>query len=1075
MKRKILSLLSALLLMGVCTVTAQSLSVSGVVTDVSDGNPIPGVSVMVKGSSKGTVTDANGKYVVNTSQGKTLVFKYIGMEKQEVIVQKNVINVQMKTDTRMLSEVVAIGYGTARKSDLSGASTSLTVEKLKGSVITNLDQALQGRVAGVTAVYTSGQPGSSVSIRVRGQNTINSNAEPLYVIDGVPVYVREYSGAEYGLGDALGNGTTSTISPLSTINPADILSMEILKDASATAIYGSRGSNGVVLITTKRGNKGEAKFSYEGLYGVQRQAKRMEVMDLKEFAEYSNEIASETSGRDMRDEFRDPSLLGHGTNWQDAVFQIAPMQSHTVSASGGTEAVRYFVAGSYMDQDGTVIGTTFNRSSFRANLDAQMKKWLKLGMNFSYSKTHERLGLADSDEGIINTALLSTPDVPIYDLEGHYTSVSREGVASRINPIAKALDEDNLLDRNNLLGNIYLDINLMQGLVLHSEYATSLGGSKAERFRPTATYGTWKRTINSDAWQTNSDNYWQLKNYLTYNKEFGLHKATLMLGQETSESSYEYQSITATNLPDNSVHSPQLGTDPVITSGMGSWAMVSAFARGSWNYADKYYATYTFRRDGSSNFGPKNRWAPFHSMAVSWRMSNEDFWGSIKETINDAKLRFGWGQTGNQSIGSYLWGASISNMDTGLGEGYRQSRIANPYIQWETQEQYNLGLDLSVLNKRIDLTLDLYKKMSKDMLMQAQLPSYMGTRGNVSSALAAPYGNYGTIENRGLEISLNTHNFQGNFLWDTEAQLSFNKNKLIALDGTDNAAIEGYGQWSDVVSRTEIGESMYNFYGYVTDGIYQDKEDIENSPAVLADGKYSRTGTVYPGDIKFKDISGPDGKPDGVISEYDRTNIGSPMPKFTFGLNNTFRYKNFDLNVFVNGSYGNKVFNYMSRNLSNMESLWNNQLSVVNRRAKLVAIDETITYPRVNSTGNTIYNWFDDIDNVRVSNSGTNVPRAIQQNPNDNDRISDRYIEDGSYLRIKNIVFGYNVPANMLRKYNIEALRVYTNIQNLLTWTKYSGFDPEIGASPASPNVYGLDNGRYPSPQVYSFGFNLTF
>lgn len=1078
MKRKIF-FLSALLLFGVSLVSAQqNLSVSGVVTDASDGSPLIGVTVAVKGTTNGTATDVNGKYTISAPQGSTLVYSYIGMIKQELVARNNLLNVKMVADSKMLSEVVAIGYGTMKKSDLSGASVSVGTEKLKASIITNLDQALQGRAAGVTAVYTSGRPGSSVSIRVRGQNTINSNAEPLYVIDGIPVQSKNYSGHDYGLGDALGNGTTSVISPLSTINPSDILSMEILKDASATAIYGSRASNGVILITTKRGQTGEAKFTYEGMYAVQRQAQRLDVMNLKEFAAYSNSIASETAGREERDEFRDPSLLGNGTNWQDAVFQTAPMQQHTLNASGGTDVVKYFVSGSYLGQEGTIIGSNFNRVSFRTNLEAKLKKWMKLGVNLTYAQTNERLGLADSDEGIINIALLSTPDVPIYDMEGNYTSVSREGVASKINPIAKALEEDNILDRTSLIGNVFFDISFMPELVLHTEFATDLGGSKAERFRPTAQYGTWKRTINSDAIQRNNNLFWQVKNYLTYTKKVGLSDISAMLGQEASESNWEYMSISATGLPDNTIHNPSLGTDPVINSGFGSSSLASYFARGTYNYNDKYYATYTFRYDGSSNFGPMNRWAPFHAGAISWRISSEDFMASLNPAISNAKLRIGWGQTGNQNIGGYRWGSSISKMETGLGLGYRQSNIANPFVKWETQEQLNIGLDLGLLDNRLELVLDVYNKVSRDMLMSLQLPSYMGTRGNPSSALAAPSGNYGTISNKGLEITLTSHNLKGKLTWDTDLQLSFNKNRLDALDGTDNAAIEGYGQWSDVVSRTEIGQPLYSFYGYKTDGIYDDLDEILSGPTPdsnPADGKsYSRTNTVYPGDIKYVDVSGPEGVPDGKIDVNDRTNIGSPMPKFTFGFNNTVKYKNFDLNLFINGTYGNKVLNYMARNLSNMESMWNNQLSIVTERARLQAIDENITYPRVNSTGNTIYNWFDDIDNVRAT-SGNGQPRAIQQDPNDNTRLSDRYIEDGSYLRIKNISLGYTVPAKLLKKLNIETLRVYTNIQNLLTLTKYTGFDPEIGASPASSNVYGLDNGRYPSPQVYSFGLNITF
>lgn len=488
--------------------------------------------------------------------------------------------------------------------------------------------------------------------------------------------------------------------------------------------------------------------------------------------------------------------------------------------------------------------------------------------------------------------------------------------------------------------------------------------------------------------------------------------------------------------------------------------------------------TYTYRYDGSSNFGPKNRWAGFHSAAASWRFSNEKFFQSLLPVINNGKIRVGWGQTGNSNIGGYMWGAAISRMPSGLGLGYRQSNLANPYIKWETQEQWNLGVDLNFLNDRIALVVDLYDKTSSDMLMPLQLPSYMGTRGNGSSALASPRGNYGTINNKGLEFTINSRNLKGIFEWDTEFQMSFNKNKLVALDGTDAVQIEGYGQWSDVVTLSKIGEPLYSFYGYAADGVYKDLEDLQSSPQAEkypANGVFNRWNTTWVGDLKFKDVSGPDGNPDGKIDTYDRVNIGSPMPKFTYGLNNTFRYKNMDLTIFINGTYGNKIFNYMAMELSGMTSIWNNQLRVVTDRAHMEPIDPNKVYPITDSGNNTIWNWFDDITNVRVTNPDTKVPRAMYNDPNDNNRISDRYIEDGSYLRVKNITFGYNLPKNVIKKMSLENIRVYANIQNLLTFSKYSGYDPEVGASTASSYVYGLDNGRYPSPQIYSFGINLSF
>lgn len=1057
---------------------AQPRRISGTILDSKDKSAMIGANIMEKGTSNGTITDINGKFSLNVSSSNSiLVISSIGYTTLEVNVGNNsVLNLEMDEDTELLEEVVVIGYGTMKKSDISGASVSVSEDAIKGSVITNLDQALQGRASGVSSVMTSGAPGSSSSIRIRGQATINANAEPLYVIDGVIIQGGGSSGASLGLGDALGNSPTSTISPLSTINPSDILSMEILKDASATAIYGAQGANGVVLITTKRGQAGEAKFSYEGLFGLQRQAGRLDMMNLREFAEFSNSVSDETNALDSRSEFQDPSLLGAGTNWQNAIFRNAPMHQHQLSAQGGSDAIRYYISGSFLNQDGTIIGTTFKRTSFRVNLDSQLKKWLKLGVSAMYSNTDERLGLADSEEGIVNYSLLTPPDIPIYDLDGGYASVIREGY-TRINPIAMALDEDILLERNKLNGSIFADITPLKNLVLHTELGFDIGGSRAERFEPAVRYGNWSRDKNMSSIQRNNNNFWQLKNYLTYTGQKDKHDYSLMLGQELWESQYEFQSISTTDLPSNDIHNPSLGKDPQINSGFGSSSMASFFGRATYNYDNRYMGTYTYRQDGSSNFGPENRWAGFNAFAVSWRFTNEEFFESATNILSDGKLRIGWGQTGNSNIGGYRWGASITRMPSGLGLGYRQSNIANPYIQWETQEQWNLGLDLSFLQNRIGLVVDLYDKTSNDMLMQLQLPSYMGTRGNVSSALSAPYGNYGAINNKGFEFTITTHNLTGRLTWDTQFQMSFNKNKLVALDGTDSGHIEGYGQWSDVVTITNIGEPLYNFYGYKVAGVYKDFEDINNSPKPAkypTNGVFNRANTVWPGDLKYEDISGPDGKPDGIIDTYDRTNIGSPMPKFTFGMTNTFKYQNLDLSIFINGSYGNKIFNYMDMNLSGMTSIWNNQLEKVTKRARLEPIDANKTYP-VNVNGVTVNNWYEDVTNVEVSNIGATIPRAIANDPNDNNRISDRYIEDGSYLRIKNITLGYTIPAHITRKLLIENMRVYTNIQNLYTFTKYTGYDPEIGASTSNANVYGLDNGRYPSPQNYTVGLNITF
>ena len=1056
---------------------AQNVNISGTVTDANTGEEVIGATVKVKGAEGGTITDAMGNYKMSVMPGATIEVSYVGYQTKQIkVTTGGQLDIQIAEDVNMLEQVVVVGYGTMKKSDISGASVSLGESAVKGSIITSLDQSLQGRAAGVTAVTTSGAPGSSSSIRVRGTATINANAEPLYVIDGVPIQSGGKSGADYGLGDALGNGTNSTISPLSTIDPSDIVSMEILKDASATAIYGAQGANGVVLITTKRGKAGDAKFNYNGMFALNRQAKRLDLMNLREYAEYYNSYAAVGEAQ-YTGALSDPSLLGKGTNWQDAVFQTALQHSHQVSAQGGSDKIQYYVSGSYMDQEGTIIGSEFKRMSFRTNLDAQLKKWLKMSVSVTYSDTKDDLKLADSDEGLIGYSLTTIPSIPIYNIDGTYSSVSQEGYTNP-NPIAMAMMDDILLKRQKLNGNVYFEVTPIQNLVWHTELGFDFGWNRAETYEPMVDLGTWKRASNESRIQKNSSTFWQLKNYLTYSRTFGKHSATAMIGQECWESKYDYTSIYNTGLPSDEVHNPSLGTGtPQIGAGFGSSSMASFFTRWTYSYDNRYNATYTYRYDGSSNFGPNKRWAGFHSFAASWRFSNENFIESwAGKWLSNGKLRVGWGQTGNASIGGYKWGSPLSRMETALGMSYRPAQIANKDIKWESQEQWNIGLDLGFLNDRINLTVDWYNKESRDMLMQMQLPSYMGTSGNGSSALAAPWGNFGHIRNTGVEITLNTHPLVGKFQWDSELQFSINRNKLVALsDGSDTGQLIGYGQWTDVVSRTLVGESLFNFYGYVCDGVYTSLEDIESSPkpsAYPSNGVFTKNSTVYVGDIKYKDLNG-----DGVIDEKDRTNIGSPLPKWTFGWNNTFRWNNFDLNIFINGSIGNKVGNYLKMKMTHMNSTWTNQLVDVNNRAILEPIDPNKDYSGGidRGDGQLIYNWYDDIHNVRLKNPETTMPRASINDPNDNDRWSDRYIEDGSYIRLKNIALGYNLPKKLIQKWGLESLRLSCNIQNLLTITKYDGYDPEIGASTQSPNVMGLDNARYPSPTTYSFGLNVSF
>ena len=1094
--RKTALLVGAFSLMGLCYSpkayaadavqdVQQAKKITGTVVDAT--GPVIGASVVVKGTSNGVATDYDGNFSLNASPGQTLVVSYIGYLNKEVRITANQTNyeITIEEDKQMLDEVVVVGYGTMKKSDLSGSSSSINEQSLKGTVITSLDQSLQGRATGVAAVTTSGAPGSASSIRVRGIGSINANQEPLYVIDGVIIQGGGQSGSDFGLADRLGNGKVSTISPLSTLNPSDIVSMEILKDASATAIYGAQGANGVVMITTKRGKAGEAKFNYDGMLAVNRQIKRLDMMNLREYAEYYQDFVDNgwITKSMANQNYSDPSILGNGTNWQDAIFQTAIQHQHQVSAQGGTDKVQYYVSGNFMNQEGTIIGSNFRRYSVRANLDAQLKSWLKLGMSTTFSTTNDDLKRADGTEGIINYSLTTLPDIPIYDVFGNYYAEVREGYTNP-NPVALANMNQYTLERRKLTGNIFAEVSFLKNLVWHAEIGYDISGSNAETWEPSVDLGGWQKPGNQDHWQSNTNKYWQLKNYLTYTGVIGKHNFTAMLGQECWESIWKYQSITGQNLPRNDVQNPSLveKTDKDFSSGFGSASMASFFTRETYNYDERYYATYTFRYDGSSNFGPNNRWAGFHSFAASWRFTNEAFMKN-QSILSNGKIRVGWGQTGNANIGAYRWGVALGVMPSILGQSYRPTGLPNESIQWETQQQIDLGLDLGFFNNRLNLTIDWYRKESKDMLMGMQLPSYLGTQGNPSSALASPAGNFGTMRNTGLEIELKATPVKtNNFSWDTDLQFSFNKNKLVALQGTTAGSLIGYGQWSDVVAVSSVGRSMYDFFGYEVEGVYKDFDDILSSPVnllILGATKdengvwryeanpqlYSKSNTVWPGDLKFKDVDG-----NGYIDENDRTYIGSPLPKFTFGFNNTFNYKNFDLTIFINGSVGNKVMNYTSIPLTSMRSSWNNQIQEkIADRAQLAAIDPSKVYEDGSM-------WYDDISNVYVTNPDTQTPRVAIGNTY-NQNISSRYIKDGSYVRLKNISLGYTFPKKLVKKMYLENLRLYCNLQNVVTITGYDGYDPEVGASTTDANgyVFGLDNGRYPSPFTCTFGINISF
>ncbi len=1067
---RLMLLVTVLLGLQVPDAWAQAVRITGKVTSAADNQGIPGASVVVKGTTAGTTTNAGGEFTLDAATDAVLVISYIGYTTEEVpVAGKSRIDVTLAEDIKALSEVVVIGYGAVKKSDLTGSVASVKGETLNQSLTSGVDQALIGRVAGITAIQTSGQPGSSVSIRIRGTSSINGNLEPLYVIDGVPVSGNNGNVYEMGLGP-VGGGGKPTYSPLSGLNPNDIESVEVLKDASATAIYGNRGSNGVVIITTKRGKAGEAKISYEGYYGLQELPRRLDVMNLREFAAYQNSIQSETQGAVLKPEFADPSLLGEGTDWQDEIFRVAPMNSHQLTVTGGSEKNRYALTGGYFNQKGIVLGSGFDRYSFRLNLDSEIRKWIKVGNSFAVSRTDEQLQLFDQTGGVIQTALKMVPDVPARNFDGTFNS-GQEGQGAMLSPLAMVSDRENYLKRTQLLGNVFADIQILPSLTFRTEFGGNVDFNSAGTWTPSYDYGpSVKSDVNTVTKQNNTYYGWTFKNYLTFNKSFNkVHNLTVMGGQEANEWGYQNLAGGSSNLPTNSIHQISLGNPATYQSGsaQGSSALSSYFGRVNYNFNEKYYTTFTYRADGSSNFGPGRKWGYFPSVALAYRISSEPFMAGIQSVVSDVKLRAGWGQTGNAGRNGYLYGAPLSLLPTNLGPGYRQDKHGNLLVTWETAEQIDLGLDAGFLNNRITLTFDLYRKLINDLLLESPMPAYMGSQGNPAISLKAPTGNFGTIENKGFEIELRSQNLVGKFQWETNLNFTRNRNTLVDL-GIKDAALNGVAQWDVLVARSTNGMPLGEFYGYKVAGVFQDKEDILNSPVQYvgvspnAEGEpnLQRTSTVWPGDLKFVDLDRND-----TIDVRDRTFLGSPQPKFTFGFNNTFRYAGFELGIFMTGSYGNKVYNFIKQGqgtgLADMRSAWNNQLQEVTGRAQLQPIGEAVP------------EWYNDINNVRVSNPGTTIPRAIQNDPNQNTRTSDRYVEDGSYIRFRNISLAYTFPAALAGKLRLSGLRLYTNVQNAYTFTKYTGYDPEIGQDTLGSYVYGVDNGRYPSPRIYTLGLNI--
>jgi TonB-linked SusC/RagA family outer membrane protein len=1037
---------------------SQGRTVTGTVTD-DKGSPLSGATVSAKNSTVSTSTNASGGFTLSVpASARTLVVSYVGMTSQEVPVGNGSLSIRLSASSATLNDVVVVGYGRARRANLTTAQTSVSAKEIERTVNTTVEQAIQGRAAGVYVTQNSGQPGGGISVNIRGISSLG-RTQPLYVIDGVQI-----QGSE-----DVSYGNTSSSNPLAGLNPSDIEDMQILQGPSATAIYGSRGTNGVILITTKHGRAGDVKINYSYQYALQTPPKHLPVMDLPQYAQMVKEYHA-IAGGTTPGEFLDPSLLGPGTDWQKVLFNNAALNKHQLNLSGGSNNTTYYLSSEYLDQQGVAAGSGFKRYGFRLNLDNKPREWATIGVNLSFNQTNETLtttNYGDAQSPLIASALQLTPQIPVKNLNGSWGGSDPVNGANQyapINPIAIA----NLITNNNVrkqfLGGLNLGINLAKGLTFRSSLNGNIGSGLATYYVPTYNIDQWHYNTNASlTTSTYTSWYWNWNELLEYTRQIGKHNFTVMASHEAQESRYQALAAGRTGFLTNDILDVNAGNPNSATNSGGTypWSMESYLGRLNYNYGNRYLLTGTFRRDGSPNFGANKRWGNFPSVSVAWRVNNEDFFHV--PAISDLKLRYETGLTGNQGTGSGIY-APLNTGATPWGTGFLPSTFTNPALQWESTKTDNFGLNFGVLRNRFTVEADYYVKHTNNLILQASLPWYMGTNGGQGS-IGAPLVNTGSLSTKGWNLTFNTTNIQTkNFRWESNLNISHFKTIVSALN-SNNAFIDRTSWWmNNWTQRAAIGSEPWLFRGYIEEGLFQSTDEIAKS-AVPVDNSGNRRPTdpntgIWVGDVKYKDLNG-----DGKIDVNDMTNIGNPWPKFTGGFTNSFSYNGFDLSILITGSYGNDIYNYIAAVSSNPNNinLSRNLLTNAMNYAKLTT---------------------DASGNVILSNPGSNVPRmSSNQVANDNNfgRITNRFVEDGSYLRLKNVSLSYNVPAKYIGYTRvIKGLRATVGAQNIFTLTHYKGYDPEIGSyvgtgSSSANQAVGIDFGRYPLSPMYTATVSVNF
>jgi len=1032
---KIHFILGVLYLLTLTTVVAQSqpLRVSGVVFN-EQGQTFSGVSVKVENQNTTALTDSEGRFNIQANPEDVLVFTYVGYQSATVRVTKakDIIRVTLEKGMNELDELVVVGYGVQRKGDLTASISQVKPEQIVASSVSSLDQGLQGRAAGVVVLNTSGQPGGATSIRIRGTSSINGTNEPLYVIDGVPIVSSSSS-------SSTGASNVPSLNPLSTINPNDIASLDVLKDAAATAIYGARGANGVILITTKKGQSGKTSVGFLAKQSFQSVGRKLNLLNAFQLAELGNEVA------DNDDIERNPiyadinNLKKIGTDWQDEVFQTAPLTSLDLSVSGGNEKTSYFTSGNFFKQDGIVIGSDFTKGTVRLNLEHKISKYFKFGINTNstFSRSH---GVVTNSEGaypssIVSWALDMNPALAVFDKVGNYTYENNTARANNIgNPVQDAYESKNRNTALKAIGSTYLEAKPIENLILKTSFGVDYFTLKDQSFTPREL----KRAESNKGFGIigNSDGYtWVWENTANYLKTVNKHSFGALLGFTVQKYTLENNISAAADFEDGTSGFYDLSAGKLrqlMVSGINEWQMLSYLGRLNYNYDNRYLVSFTGRMDGSSKFGDRERYGFFPSVGVAWRVSEESFMKDASSSISNLKIRASVGSVGNEGISPYSKQGLLLNTEAYVGnneiiKGKVPFTRANNSLRWETTTQYDVGVDLGFWNNRLNITADAYLKHNKNMLLY--MPSLL------HSGYDLTMKNIGDMQNRGFELTVNALPVDNEkFSWSSDLILGVNRNKVTDLKGSrENLAgssILGINYWTKITEGQAIGP----FYGYKTDGIVQSNENPSSIP--FFPGKVLRVG-----DRKYVNSNG-----DNVLNEEDLFELGNANPDFTYGFNNTFVFNLRDqsrvsLTVFIQGVAGNEIVNFNKFKLESFDGFNNNSITALNR-------------------------W-------TIDNPSNEYPRATLQSHGN--IMSDHYVEDGSYLRVKDITLSYRISESLSRKMHLSGLQLSLGIRNMFTITNYSGFDPEVSRFGSNNLSMGADFGGYPIAKSWDLGLKVDF